>query len=282
MWSAMLMHRILLIFAETLMPSVTIPELAEMKRRAEPICMLTAYDATQAQTVEAAGIDAVLVGDSLGMVVQGEDSTLPVTIEQMVYHTRCVAAGLSRALLITDLPMLSDATPERAAESARRVMAAGARMVKMEGAGPMLETVEFLAERGVPVCGHLGLTPQWVHRFGGYKVQGQQEDAARQIRDAARDLVEAGVDLLVLECVPPELAARITGEVPVPTIGIGAGPDTDGQVLVLYDMLGMGAGPRPRFVKDFMQGADSAKQAIQRYCEAVRARRYPGPEHCYA
>ena len=282
-WSVMLRpleYRTLLSRNER-MTALTVPRLKQMKQAAEPICMLTAYDATQAHTVEAGGVDAVLVGDSLGMVVQGADSTLPVTIDQMVYHSRCVAAGLKRALLITDLPMLSEATVDRAAESARQVMAAGAQMVKIEGAGPMLEIVEFLSSRGVPVCGHLGLTPQWVHRFGGYKVQGQQDDAARYIRDSARALVEAGIDLLVLECVPTSLAAQITGDIAVPTIGIGAGPDTDGQVLVLYDMLGMGEGPRPRFVKNFMQAADSPQQAVASYCEAVRSGQYPGPEHQY-
>lgn len=263
------------------MSELTVPGLLEKKRAQEPICMLTAYDATQAQLVEAGGVDAVLVGDSLGMVVQGHASTLPVTLADMVYHTRCVAAGLQQPLLITDLPMLSEATPDRAAESARQVMAAGAQMVKIEGAGPMLDVIGFLTRRGVPVCGHLGLTPQWVHRFGGYRVQGKGSDAAAGIRQSAQALVDAGVDLLVLECVPAELAADITRDVRVPTIGIGAGPDTDGQVLVLYDMLGLGQGPRPRFVKDFMQEAGSPQRAVESYCRAVRTRRYPAAEHQY-
>ncbi|NZA25230.1 3-methyl-2-oxobutanoate hydroxymethyltransferase [Luteimonas sp. SJ-92] len=261
---------------------LTVPDLAAAREAGRRLVMLTAYDAGFARACDAGGIDLVLVGDSLGMVVQGHASTLPVTVDDMVYHTRCVARGLRRALLVADLPFQADATPERALDAATRLLQAGAGMAKLEGAGPKLEAIRFLAEREIPVCAHLGLTPQSVLRMGGFKVQGREEAAAAALRADALAVAEAGASLLVLEGVPSALARAITAASPVPTIGIGAGPDCDGQVLVLHDFLGLDSGHRrPKFVKDFLAGGGSVAGAVEAYVAAVRDGSFPDAAHSY-
>ncbi|KAF1692957.1 3-methyl-2-oxobutanoate hydroxymethyltransferase [Pseudoxanthomonas jiangsuensis] len=261
----------------------TVPALAEAKREGRRLAMLTAYDAGFARIMDQAGIDLVLIGDSLGMVVQGHDSTLPVTVADMAYHTAAVARVLQRALLVADLPFQADATPERALDASVALLQAGAQMVKIEGAGHKLEVVRFLVEREIPVCTHLGLTPQSVLRLGGFKLQGRDEQAAARLLADARAAVEAGASLLVLECVPTPLAQKITAAVEVPTIGIGAGPHCDGQVLVLHDMLGLDSGHRrPRFVKDFLAQGGSVAGAFAAYAQAVRDGSFPDAEHAYA
>lgn len=260
----------------------TVPDFARFKREGRPIVMLTAYDACFARAVDAAGVDVVLVGDSLGMVVQGHANTLPVTIDHMVYHSACVARGLTSALLVADCPFGADATPERALAAGFRLLGeGGAGMVKLEGAGHKLETVRYLVDREVPVCGHLGLTPQSVLRFGGYKVQGRGDAAAEALKADASALADAGASALVLECVPTALASEIRATLPIPVIGIGAGNGCDGQVLVLHDLLGLGE-RRPRFVKDFLAVGGSVQGAVAAFAEAVRNRSFPGPEHSYA
>lgn len=261
---------------------VTVPGLKAMKAEGRKIVMLTAYDASFAGQLEAAGVDVALVGDSLGMVVQGRASTLPVTVDDMVYHTAAVSRGLSATLLVADLPFMSDRDVPSAMEAATRLVAqGGAAMVKIEGAGRICEVIAALAERDIPVCAHLGLTPQSVNRFGGYKVQGKTEEAAARLLADAKAVEAAGADLLVLECVPAALAARITAELSIPTIGIGAGIDCDGQVLVVYDLLGLTPGKRPRFSKDFLAGRDSIQAAIAAYAGDVREKRFPGTEHSF-
>jgi 3-methyl-2-oxobutanoate hydroxymethyltransferase len=256
--------------------------LAEAKQAGRRMAMLTAYDAGFARAMDLAGIDMVLVGDSLGMVVQGRDSTLPVTVDDIAYHTGCVARGLSTALLLSDLPFQADATPARALDAATRFLQAGAAMAKLEGAGHKLEVIRFLAEREVPVCAHLGLTPQSVLRLGGYRVQGRDERAATQLLDDARAVQEAGASLLVLECVPSPLAAAITAALEIPTIGIGAGPGCDGQVLVLHDVLGLDSGHRrPKFVRDFLAQGGSVEGAFRAFADAVRDGSFPDAAHSY-
>ncbi|MET0229396.1 MAG: 3-methyl-2-oxobutanoate hydroxymethyltransferase [Rhodanobacteraceae bacterium] len=263
-------------------PPISVPALREHKRRGEKLVMVTAYDASFAAASDAAGIDIVLVGDSLGMVVQGHASTLPVTVDQIVYHSAAVARGLSHALLVADMPFLSGRDVPTALETARRLMGeGGASMVKLEGSGWASEVIRALAERDVPVCAHLGLTPQSVHKLGGFRVQGRDDAAATNLRLAAREVQDAGADLLVLECVPAPLAAEITRDLAIPTIGIGAGVDCDGQVLVMYDLIGVSTGRRPRFVKDFLAGNGSIVGALSAYANAVRAKEFPGPEHSY-
>ncbi|MCL7713936.1 3-methyl-2-oxobutanoate hydroxymethyltransferase [Stenotrophomonas mori] len=260
----------------------TVPTLAEAKRDGRKLVMLTAYDAGFARTFDANGVDLILIGDSLGMVVQGHDSTLPVTVADIVYHTTTVARVLQRALLVADLPFGADATPERALEASLQLLRAGAEMVKIEGAGFKLDVIRYLVEREIPVCSHLGLTPQSVLRFGGYKVQGRGE-AGDRLRAEARAVVEAGASLLVLECLPSPLAAQITAELPIPTIGIGAGAGCDGQVLVMHDFLGLDSGHRrPKFVKDFLAEGGSVAGAVRAYADAVRAGTFPDAEHAYA
>jgi len=261
----------------------TVPALADAKRAGRRMAMLTAYDAGFARVMDRNGVDLVLVGDSLGMVVQGHDSTLPVTVADIAYHTAAVARVLTRALLLADLPFQADATPERALDASTVLLQAGAQMVKLEGAGPKLEVIRFLTEREIPVCSHLGLTPQSVLRLGGYKVQGREQQAAERLLADARAVAEAGAALLVLECVPTPLARRITEAVDIPTIGIGAGPHCDGQVLVLHDFLGLDSGHRrPRFVKDFLAEGGSVDGAVRAYAQAVRDGSFPGAEHAYA
>lgn len=261
---------------------VTIASLAKMKAAGEKFACLTAYDASFAALLDAAGVEVVLVGDSLGMVIQGHATTVPVTMDDMVYHGRAVARGLNRALLMLDMPFMSYATPDEALKNAARMMQeAGAHMVKLEGNANQLKIVEHLAGNGVPVCAHLGLRPQSVHKLGGFRVQGRDEDAARAMVSDAEMLVDAGADMLLLECVPSALAKEITEKVAVPVIGIGAGPHTDAQVLVLYDMLDITPGRKPRFAKNYMQGANSPLQAVKNFVAEVKKRTYPQPEHCF-
>jgi len=264
------------------MKPVTLDTLREMKRAQQKITCLTAYDYSFASLLDRAGLDLVMVGDSLGMTMQGHATTLPVTLEHMAYHCACVARGVSRALVIGDLPFGSyQQGPAQAFDSAARLLQAGAQMAKLEGGAPMVETVRFLVERGVPVCAHIGLTPQSLYQLGGYRVQGRDEAGARRLREDAVRLQEAGASLLVLEAVPAALARDISHALAIPTIGIGAGPDCDGQVLVLQDMLGLYPRPSPKFARNFMQGADSIEAAVQAYVEAVRGGTFPGPEHSY-
>ena len=264
------------------MKPVTVTTLREMKQAGKKITCLTAYDYSFASLLDRAGLDAIMVGDSLGMTIQGHASTLPVTIDDMVYHCACVARGVAHALIIGDLPFGSyQVSAEQAFASAAKLMQAGAQVVKLEGGAPMIETVRFLVERGVPVCAHLGLTPQSVHQLGGYRVQGRAADAAQRLRDDAKQLEAAGASLLVLEAIPAALAKTISAELSLVTIGIGAGVDTDGQVLVLQDMLGLYPRPSPKFSKDFMQGTQSIEAAIKLYVDAVRGKTFPGSEHSY-
>ncbi len=260
----------------------TVPALAEAKRNGQKLVMLTAYDASFARTFDANGVDLILIGDSLGMVVQGHDSTLPVSVADIVYHTTVVARVLKRALLVADLPFGADATPERALDASLQLLQAGAEMVKLEGAGYKLDVIRYLVERGIPVCAHLGLTPQSVLTLGGYRVQGRG-DAGERLCAEAKAVAEAGAAMLVLECVPSPLASRITGEISIPTIGIGAGAGCDGQVLVMHDMLGLDSGHRrPKFVKDFLAEGGSVAGAVSVYADAVRAGTFPDAEHAYA
>lgn len=260
----------------------TLHSLWKMKVEGQKIAMLTCYDASFAQLMETAGVDVLLVGDSLGMVVQGAVSTLPVTLQEMEYHTRAVIRGAPQSFVVADLPFGSyQQSAQQAFASAAGLMAAGAHMVKLEGGAYMAETVRFLVERGIPVCGHIGLTPQSVHQLGGYKVQGRDNVAAQQLLDDARALADAGVGFLVLELVPAALARTVSEALSIPVIGIGAGVDCDGQVLVVYDMLGIYPGKKPRFVKNFLEEAGSIPAAIQAYVAAVKANAYPSLEHGY-
>ncbi len=259
---------------------LSVLDLQAMKRSGEKITCLTAYDASFSALLDAVGIDLLLVGDSAGMVIQGQSSTLPVTLDDMVYHTRCVTRARKRAFVVADLPFMTYCTPQLAAENAARLMReAGAQMVKLEGA--RFETVRFLVAQGIPVCGHLGLLPQSVHLAGGYTVQGKTPGDAERIIEQAGDLERAGISLLVVECVPAALAKQLSKQLDIPVIGIGAGVDCDGQVLVLQDMLNITLGKHPRFVKNFMQGAESIEAAIQAYKIAVKQAEFPALEHSY-
>lgn len=259
--------------------TLSIHDLATLKRQGEKIACLTAYDASFSALIDNADIEVMLVGDSLGMVVQGRDSTLAVTLDEMVYHTRCVSAARRRAFVIADMPFLTYPDPLGAAHNAAKLMQAGAQMVKLEGA--RFEVVRFLVDQGIPVCGHLGLLPQSINRLGGYKVQGVEPSDADQISADAQKLQEAGATLLVLECVPAKLAAEISMQLAIPVIGIGAGVNCDGQVLVLYDMLDIGIGKRPRFSMNFMQPPVSIAEALSNYRQAVKERRFPTLEHSF-
>lgn len=259
---------------------ITVSTLRQMKQRGEKFAVLTAYDASFAQLIDEAGVEVLLVGDSLGMVVQGRESTIPVSMDEMVYHTSLVARAANKALVIADMPFMSYATTEQALHNAARLMKeGGAQMVKLEGGEPRLEAVRRLAENGVPLCAHLGLLPQSVHKLGGYKIQGREDEAAAQMVADAQALEQAGADLLVLECVPRALARRITEALAIPVIGIGAGADTDGQVLVLYDMLGITPGKRPSFSHDFLAETGSVAAAIEAYAGQVKAGTFPASEH---
>ncbi|WP_163559917.1 3-methyl-2-oxobutanoate hydroxymethyltransferase [Halomonas sp. NO4] len=263
------------------MKTVTLSTLKARKQASEPFSCLTAYDATFAHAAGEAGIEVLLVGDSLGMVLQGHPSTLPVTLDDICYHTRCVARGKGGSLLMVDLPFMSNATTERLLSDAGALMRAGAELVKVEGEAWMAEGIRELTRRGVPVCAHLGLTPQTVYQLGGYKVQGRDSERAAQILEDARTLVEAGASVILLECVPASLGRAVSEALEVPVIGIGAGPDTDGQILVMHDVLGVTHGRTPRFVKNFLAEADSVEDAFRRYHDDVKARRFPAPEHCF-
>jgi len=262
---------------------VTISTLARMREGDEPIACITAYDASFAHLVDVAGVDVVLVGDSLGMVIQGHDTTVPVTVDDMVYHTRCVARGLQRPLLIADMPFASYSLPETAFMNAARLMQeGGAQMIKLEGGMLQVRTVEFLSGRDIPVCAHIGLTPQSVHKLGGFKVQGRESGAEERMIGEARALEEAGADIVLLECVPAAIGAAVRAEVKVPVIGIGAGPDVDGQILVLYDIIGLTPGRKPRFVRDYSSETSNPLQAVRAYVASVKDRSYPLPEHCFS
>ncbi|MDR3087373.1 MAG: 3-methyl-2-oxobutanoate hydroxymethyltransferase [Azoarcus sp.] len=262
---------------------VTLFELGKMRAEGRKIAMLTCYDASFAALFDRCGVDTLLVGDSLGNTIQGQTTTLPVTLDQMVYHTECVSRGAKRAFILSDLPFGSyQESPTQAMKSAARLMAAGAQMVKFEGGAVMAETVHFLVERGVPVCAHIGLTPQSVHQLGGYRVQGRGDDGAARLRTDALALEQAGAALLVMEMMPASLAGEITDSLSVmASIGIGAGPRCNGQVLVMHDMLGVFPGKTARFVRNFMQGASSIEEAITAYVAAVKDGSFPAPEHCY-
>jgi len=263
------------------MARLTLHDLASLHRAGTKITMLTAYDASFARVLDAAGVETLLVGDSLGMVVQGRDSTLAVTLEEVAYHTRCAARGAQRAFLVGDLPFGTyQGGPQEAFASSARLMAAGAQMVKLEGGALMAETVQFLAARGIPVCGHIGLVPQSVHALGGYRVQGKDAAGAKRLLTDARALAEAGASMIVLEAIPAALAKEVTAAIDVPTIGIGAGPHCSGQVLVLHDLLGV-SGYAPRFARNFMAEASGIEAAVRAYVAAVKDGSFPGPEHCY-
>ncbi len=257
-------------------------DLAKLRAAGEKIAVLTAYDASFAQLCDAAGTEALLVGDSLGMVLQGHDSTLPVTVADIAYHTRAVARGCQRPLIIADLPFGSyQESPVQAFRNSVLLMTAGAQMVKLEGGVDMAETTRFLTSRGIPVCAHVGLTPQSVHQLGGYRIQGKDDaGAARLIADALAQQ-EAGATLIVLEAIPSPLAAEVTRQLAIPTIGIGAGKECSGQVLVLHDMLDVSPGKKARFVRNFMAGQSSIAGALAAYVAAVKDGSFPGPEHCY-
>jgi len=261
---------------------VTLSTLQKMTQEGSKIAMLTCYDASFAAVLEAAGVDSLLIGDSLGNVLQGHESTLPVSLRDMVYHTACVARGSKRAFIIGDMPFGSfQVSPQDAFHNAAELMAAGAHMVKIEGGRPMLDTIEFLTDRGIPVCGHLGLTPQSVHALGGYRVQGRSEDAGQQLLKEAKLLEQSGAGMVVLEAIPAALAAAVTEALTIPTIGIGAGVDCSGQVLVLHDMLDVYPGRKAKFVKNFMRATGTIQGAVELYVKEVKARTFPGPEHSF-
>ena len=261
---------------------LTLQDFARMRDDGEKIACLTAYDASFAKLEDAAGVEWVLVGDSLGMVIHGQPSTVAVTIDDIVYHTRATAHGLQRGFLVADMPFLSFSTTDEAIFNARRLMQEGfAKMVKLEGGAVQAEIVRFLTDRGVPVCGHLGLRPQLIHKLGGFKVQGRDEAVAAEMIEDARVLEEAGADMLLLECVPNTLAKTITDAAGVPVIGIGAGPHVDGQILVVHDILGISRGRRPRFVHDFLADSGDVEGAIRQYVKSVKSGAYPDAEHTF-
>ena len=262
---------------------ITLSTLQKMAQEGSKIAMLTCYDASFAAVLEEAGVDSLLIGDSLGNVLQGHESTLPVTLRDIIYHTECVARGSKRAFIIGDMPFGSfQVSPEETLRNAVGIMAAGAHMVKIEGGRPMLETIEFLTERGIPVCGHLGLTPQSVHQIGGYKVQGKGETEAQRLLREAKQLEQAGAGMIVLEAIPAVLARDVTAAIAIPTIGIGAGIDCSGQVLVLHDMLDVYPGRKAKFVKNYMRPAGSIQGAVELFVKEVKARTFPGPEHSFS
>jgi len=264
------------------MTRVTIKALQKLRDDGVKIAVLTCYDASFAAMLDAAGLDSLLIGDSLGMVLQGHDTTLPVALADMAYHTRCVARGSKRSFLVTDMPFGSyQESPQQAFRSAAELMAAGAQMVKLEGGAEFADTIRFLTRRGVPVCGHLGLTPQSVHQFGGYRVQGKGEDAEQKLIEDAVELEAAGAGLIVLEAIPAKLGEQVTQRLRIPTIGIGAGPGCSGQVLVLHDMLDVFPGKKARFVRNFMKGASGIADAAERYVRAVRDGSFPAEEHSF-
>lgn len=260
----------------------TLTKLQSMRSKGEKIAVLTCYDASFATLLEEQGVDVLLVGDSLGMVLQGHESTLPVTLDDMVYHTACVARGSNQAFILSDMPFGTfQVSPGKTFEHAEQLMVAGAHMVKLEGGAPMVETVRFLTERGIPVCGHIGLTPQSVNQLGGYRVQGKESAAAEKLLEDATSLEHAGAGMIVLEAIPALLGAEVTAQLTIPTIGIGAGAECSGQVLVLHDMLDIYPGKKARFVKNYMQGAGSIADAVARYVREVKEGSFPGQEHSF-
>lgn len=265
------------------MRNITISSLNSYKQTGEKFSCLTAYDASFATLLCEAGVEVILIGDTLGCVFQGHTTTIPVQLNEMIYHTQCVTAGNQNALLIADLPFMTYATPEKTFKSAAKLMQAGAHIVKLEGSLWLADTIQQLSDRGIPVCAHLGITPQSVHKQGGYKVQGKEAHQAEKLLENAIALQKAGAALLVLECIPKTLAEEISKNLTIPTIGIGAGPYCDGQILVLYDMLGLTSGKQPRFVRDFFATtqANSIKAAINEYVKAVKSLEFPAEEHCY-
>ena len=261
---------------------ITLNTLHKMAQDGDKITVLTCYDASFAGLLENAGVEVLLVGDSLGMVLQGHESTLPVTLADMIYHTSCVARGSKRAFIVADMPFGTfQLSPQQTFDNAAQLMAAGAHMVKLEGGEAVVESVDFLTERGIPVCGHLGLTPQSVHQLGGYRVQGKGERQAKRLIQEAKMLEQAGAGVLVLEAVPAALAKQVTAKLSIPTIGIGAGVDCSGQVLVLHDMLDVSSGKKPKFVKNFLHGTHSVQAALEAYVKEVKAKSFPGPEHSF-
>ncbi|MBB1320875.1 MULTISPECIES: 3-methyl-2-oxobutanoate hydroxymethyltransferase [Shewanella] len=263
------------------MSKVTSSTLIKFKQEGKKFTALTAYDASFASAFDSEGVDVLLVGDSLGMVLQGHDDTLPVTTADIAYHTACVKRGVSRALLIADMPFMSYATPEQTMTNAAILMQAGASMVKLEGGHWLLESVKMLTERGIPVCAHLGLTPQSVNVFGGFKVQGRDADNAQRILDEAKAIQAAGAQLLVVECIPASLAKAITEALTIPVIGIGAGADTDGQILVMHDVLGISSGYIPRFSKNYLKQTGEIRSAIKAYIDEVANGSFPAEEHTF-
>ena len=263
-------------------PPVTLATLARMKADGEKIASLTCYDASFAVLLDAADVDVVLVGDSMGMVIQGHDTTVPVTMDHIVYHTQVVARGLHRPFLIADLPFMSYPSKDLALSNSVRLMQeGGAKMVKLESGGKQTEIVEFLTGHDIAVCAHVGLKPQSVHKTGGFRVQGRERETAARLIDEAKRLESAGADIILLECIPAPLGKSITHELHVPVIGIGAGPDTDGQILVTYDMLDITTGRKPRFVRNFMEGSGNNLEALKSYVRAVKQGEYPAAEHCF-
>ena len=262
---------------------ITLTTLQKMAQEGSKIAMLTCYDASFAAVLEEAGVDSLLIGDSLGNVLQGHESTLPVTLRDIVYHTGCVARASKRAFVVGDMPFGTfQVSPEETLRNAAEIMAAGAHMVKIEGGRPMLETIEFLTDRGIPVCGHLGLTPQSVHQIGGYKVQGKGETEGQRLLREAKQLEQTGAGMIVLEAIPAVLARDVTAAITIPTIGIGAGVDCSGQVLVLHDMLDIYPGKKAKFVKNFMRPTGSIQGAVELYVKEVKAGTFPGPEHSFS
>ena len=261
---------------------VTVSTLRKMKSADEKIASLTAYDASFAAVLDEAGMDVILVGDSLGMVIQGHETTIPVTVDDMIYHCRAVASRCRRALLMVDMPFMSYTSPKHALDTAAVLMrAGGAQMVKLEGDARQVDTVRKLTQHGVPVCAHIGLQPQLIHKLGGYKVQGRDRKAANAMLEDAHELEQAGADMMLLECVPDILAAEITANLDIPVIGIGASPRCDGQILVLHDILGITPGKVPRFARNFLQGRDSIQAAVGAYVESVKDGRFPAQEHLF-
>ncbi len=263
------------------MKKVTTSTLLMMKQKNEKIAALTAYDASFAKMFDEQFIDVLLIGDSLGMVLKGDDDTLSVSIDDVAYHTACVRKGTIRSFVIADMPFMSYSSIENTYDNAAKLMAAGASMVKMEGGMWLLPAIQGLVERGIPVCGHLGLTPQSVHVFGGFKVQGRENEQAQKILNDALELEKAGIQLLVLECVPTSVARLITEALTIPVIGIGAGLGTDGQILVMHDMFGISANYMPKFSKNYLENTADMRSAVSAYIEDVKAGRFPGPEHSF-
>ncbi len=263
------------------MPQITLNTLKKHRAENTKFSMVTAYDACFASLASDAGIDAILVGDSLGMVLQGHQSTLPVTVADIAYHTRCARAASSSCLIVADVPFMASATTQDAVDTARELMQAGANVVKIEGGTNLVDLVKLYRDQGVATCCHLGLTPQFVNQFGGYRVQGRTDETAKRLIEAAAALDDTGTDLFLLECVPNHVTEAIMNVTTVPVIGIGAGPSTTGQVLVMHDLLGITPGKTARFVRNFMASADSIQDAFQAYDRAVKNGSFPAPEHCF-